>query len=62
MTRTFAQTHKSSTNLVVSAPGYVDFGPKNDLQVGKRELRTGSKIWHWLVCLCSRLDGIGAES
>ena len=24
--------------------GWVDFGPKNDLQVGKRELRTDSKI------------------
>ena len=43
-TRTFVRAHKSSTNLMVSAPGHADFGPKNDLQVGKRELRTDSKI------------------
>ena len=39
-TRTFARAHKSSTNLMVSAPGHADFGTKNDLQVGKRELRS----------------------
>ena len=43
-TRTFARDRKSSTNLMVSEPGNADFGPKNDLQVGKRELRTDQKI------------------
>ena len=61
-TRTFARTHKSSTNLMVSAPGHADFRPMHDLQVGKCELRTNSKMWHRPVCLCSRLDGIGDES
>ena len=44
VTRTFARAHKSSTNLMVSAPGHAAFGPNNDLQVGKRELCTNSKI------------------
>ena len=34
-TRTFARSHKSSANLMVSAPGHADFGPQNDLQVGE---------------------------
>ena len=42
--RTFARSHKSSTNLMVSAPGHADFRPMHDLQVGKRELRTNSKF------------------
>ena len=61
-TRTFARAHKSSTKLMVSAPGLADFRLMHDLQVGKRELRTDSKIQHRPVCLRSRLDGIGAES